>query len=209
MEYIKDSVYVISRDDRTREYLITALFRCSQCRAPSLGFSNASGSLEEHMRDSALSPRWIPASAEGKDFPEVPGSRSSTADEAHRCNSIQAYRGAIALARAALEATAKDQDFTSGNLQKKIADMTAKGILRTSIGEAADQLRLAGNRVLHADDASEEVEKASEEGKSNALWLLDEVLQEVYQSSARLASIKQRADAAKAQKAAAEGADTP
>jgi len=124
MEYIKDSVYVISRDDRTREYLITALFRCSQCRAPSLGFSNASGSLEEHMRDSALSPRWIPASAEGKDFPEVPGSRSSTADEAHRCNSIQAYRGAIALARAALEATAKDQDFTSGNLQKKIADMT-------------------------------------------------------------------------------------
>ena len=197
MEYVKDSVYAISRDTGSGEYLITGLFRCSQCRSPSLGFSHAGNSFEGHMSASELSPRWLPASAEGKDFPEVPGSIASAADEAHRCNSIQAYRGAIALARAALEATAKDQGFATGTLQKKIADMTAKGLLRTSIGEAADQLRLAGNHVLHADDASEEVEGASEEDASNALWLLDEVLQEVYQSSARLAAIKQRAEAAR------------
>ena len=197
MEYIEESVYVIKHEEGGRRSLIAGLFRCSQCRAPSIGVSTAQGRLDEHMRDSALSPEWLPLSAAGKEFPEVPQAIANTADEAHRCNSIQAFRGAIALARAALEATAKDQGYATGNLQKKIADMTAKGLLRRNVGEAADELRLAGNHVLHADDASTEVEPASEEDAANALWLLDEVLQEVYQSSARLAAIKQRAEGAR------------
>jgi hypothetical protein len=183
---------------------LAALFTCSQCNAPSIGthWSNSSRPAIHVMNDITLDPEWLPASASGKEYPEAPSAIASTADEAHRCFSINAYRGAIALARAALEATAKDKEYTKGNLDKKIKDMVEGGLLRPNIGVIADQLRLAGNGVLHADNAGDDakVDAPDSTDAENALWLLDQVLAEVYQSTARLASIQERADAAKAKK---------
>jgi len=206
-------VWVQSIDDLCREFgiLLTtyqtglleaaALYTCSQCNAPSIGLVYADSNhyrADLIMNNLDVEPRWIPEAGSGKDYPEVPPTIASTADEAHRCYSIKAYRGAIALARAALEATAKDKGYTKGGLQQKIKDMTDDRLLRSNIGEAADQLRNAGNGVLHADDFEEEDSGGPDNmDAENALWLLDEVLLEVYQSTARLALIKERAEAAR------------
>ena len=164
-------MWVQSIDDLCREFgiLLTtyqtglleaaALYTCSQCNAPSIGLVYADSNhyrADLIMNNLDVEPRWIPEAGSGKDYPEVPPTIASTADEAHRCYSIKAYRGAIALARAALEATAKDKGYTKGGLQQKIKDMTDDRLLRSNIGEAADQLRNAGNGVLHADDFEEE-----------------------------------------------------
>jgi hypothetical protein len=114
-----------------------ALYTCSQCNAPSIGLVYADSNhyrADLIMNNLDVEPRWIPEAGSGKDYPEVPPTIASTADEAHRCYSIKAYRGAIALARAALEATAKDKGYTKGGLQQKIKDMTDDRLLRSNIG---------------------------------------------------------------------------
>ena len=68
--------------------------------------------------NAVLRDAW-PTSSLGKTFPDVPTHIASAADEAHRCASIGAFRGAIALARAVVEATAKDKGVKSGNLMPK------------------------------------------------------------------------------------------
>lgn len=204
MDYVDGSAWLFKELEH-RRMAITGLYRCSQCAAPSIGtvISDATNRYDLVMANRNSEPYWLPEAASGKEFPEVPGPIASAADEAHRCHSIQAYRGAIALARAALEATAKERGYTTGSLQQKIDAMTKDGLLRKNINDAADQLRQAGNHVLHADEAANEVDSATEDDADSALWLLDQVLQEVYQSTARLAKIKQSAETAKARQAEA------
>ncbi|MEV4390207.1 hypothetical protein AB0J68_31615, partial [Micromonospora sp. NPDC049580] len=52
----------------------------------------------------------------GKEFPDVPAHIAETADEAHRCHSIKAYRAGVLLARSVIEATAKEKGITNGGL---------------------------------------------------------------------------------------------
>ncbi len=130
-----------------------------------------------------------PESVGGKDFPDVPEHIAATANEAHMCQSIGAHRGAIALARAVVEATAKGHGVTSGDLYKKIDALAKNGVISESMREAAHEIRFAGNEVAHGD-LSEQPFTA--EDASEILALMDAILLRVYQEPAQVAGVRSR-----------------
>lgn len=144
---------------------------------------------------------WHPANALGKDFPDVPGHIAAAASEAHTCHSVNAYRSAILMSRAVVEATAKDKGVTSGTLAAKIAQLETDGFVRALIKDTADEIRFLGNDMAHGDfvTAVDEVDSA------DVLAFMDEVLEEVYQAPARVNARKAERTA---RKAAAEAAQT-
>ncbi|TDO68484.1 uncharacterized protein DUF4145 [Kribbella sp. VKM Ac-2571] len=136
-----------------------------------------------------------PRKLAGKDFPDVPTDIASAANEAHQCFSIGALRGAIGLARAVIEATAKNHGITSGNLEKKIDQMATNGLIGQDTAEAAHAVRLWGNDAAHGDLA---LEAFSSEDAEEVLALMDEVLSRAYQGPARVKRIIDSRNARKA-----------
>lgn len=132
---------------------------------------------------------WWPKHIGGKDFPDVPEHVASTADEAHRCLSIGAHRGAVALARAVVEATAKDHGIDKGMLDKKIEAMARQGVISEAMKDAADEIRFAGNEVAHADLAEEPI-TADDAGE--VLELMDAILTRVYQEPRQVQRVRER-----------------
>lgn len=144
---------------------------------------------------------WWPAVGVGREFEDVPTHISDAASEAHRCYSIQAYRAAAALARAVIEASAKQKGVTKGNLFEKIEALEKENHLRPHIKEAAHEVRHLGNEVAHGDF----VDPVEAEEAEEALALMAEVLQEVFQSPARIERAKQKRLARHAAKSAGAG----
>ncbi|WP_446212162.1 DUF4145 domain-containing protein [Micromonospora sp. IBSANI012] len=140
-----------------------------------------------HAGSSARVAQSWPTHVGGKSFPDVPSEIAAAADEAHRCFSIRAYRAAMAMARAVVEATAKEKGITSGSLEKKIDGLAAQGLIREDTREAAHAIRLVGNDAAHGDLASMVVEK---EDAQEVLDLMDDILGEVFQSPAKVARVK-------------------
>lgn len=91
------------------------------------------------------------------------------------------------LARAVIEATAKEKGITEGALFKKIEALQAASHIRPHIREGAHKVRLLGNDMAHGDFV-EEVDAADAE---LVLALMDEVLSEVFQSPAKVAKARQ------------------
>lgn len=137
---------------------------------------------------------WWPRKVGGKDFPDVPEHIASTANEAHLCMSVGAHRGAIALARAVVEATAKHHGIEKGMLDKKIIEMAKQGVISEAMKDAADEIRFAGNEVAHADLAEEPITAADAE---DVLELMDAVLTRVYQEPAQVARVRARREGRK------------
>jgi hypothetical protein len=129
--------------------LVQAAFSCDECGRWSLAYAV----VEADPWDENAPPnddlnrvfnkdlRWQPERGVAKSFPDVPEPISEPPSEAHRCRSINAHRGAILLARAVIEATAKDKTITSGNLREKIDKLCAEGHIRAHIAEAAHEAR--------------------------------------------------------------------
>ena len=132
---------------------------------------------------------WWPKHVGGKDFPDVPEHIGSTADEAHKCMSIGAHRGAIALARSVVEATAKHHKIEKGMLDKKIEQMAAKGIISSAMRQAADEIRFAGNEVAHGDLAEQPI---TAEDARDVLELMDAILTRVYQEPKQVERVRAR-----------------
>jgi hypothetical protein len=130
---------------------------------------------------------WYPRAGEGKAFPDVPDHIAAAASEAYKCLSIQAYRAAVAMSRAVVEATAKEKGITSGVLHAKIQKMVEEDYLRPGTGAMAHEIRHWGNGSAHGD-FTEPI--AGEEAEA-ILGLMDEVLHEVFQGPARLDRIRQ------------------
>lgn len=148
--------------------------------------------------DSAENLVWHPSVGVSPPFEDVPPHIGDAATEAHRCYSIQAYRGATSLARAVIEASAKDKGITKGQLHAKIEALENSGHIRAHIRDAAHEVRHLGNEVAHGDFVDPiEAEEAEE-----ALALMGEVLQEVFQSPARVARVKAAREAKKTKRAA-------
>lgn len=91
------------------------------------------------------------------------------------------------LARAVIEATAKDKDITTGNLKDKIDALAAAQLIRPHITEIAHGVRLFGNDMAHGDF----VEPVSTQESDLVIELMGEILNEVYQSPAKLAAVQQ------------------
>jgi hypothetical protein len=112
----------------------------------------------------------------------VPSHIGEAADEAYRCLSIKAYRAAALLARSVVEATAKEKGITKGNLVAKINELHKQQLIREYVKDAADEVRHLGNDMAHGDF----VDTVEPEEADEALALMDEVLEEVFQSPARV-----------------------
>lgn len=129
---------------------------------------------------------WSPAPGHGKGFPDVPEPIAKAATEAWLCRAAGAPRGACALARAIVEATAKDKGFTSGTLMAKINDLSNTGLIRAAVRDQAHSIRIVGNDAAHGDlDVEVTADDAAE-----VLELMGEVLNEVFQAPARSARLR-------------------
>jgi len=138
--------------------------------------------------------KWVPVTGTGRPFEDVPTHIASAASEAYECHSIGAHRGAGSLARAVIEATAKDKGITSGNLQSKIEQMEQMDHIRPHIRDAAHEVRHLGNDMAHGDF----VQPVTEEETAEVLELMGEILNEVYQSPAKISARRAAREAKKA-----------
>ncbi|MEV1070867.1 DUF4145 domain-containing protein [Micromonospora parva] len=137
------------------------------------------------MQGTSIYQMW-PQHVGGKAFPDVPSHIGEAADEAYRCLSIKAFRAAALLARSAIEATAKEKGITKGGLAAKIEEMYQQQLVREYVKDAADEVRHLGNDMAHGDF----VDPVEPEEAVEALALMDEVLEEVFQSPARVAKAR-------------------
>ncbi|WP_456600665.1 DUF4145 domain-containing protein [Blastococcus sp. SYSU DS0616] len=167
------------------------VYSCDSCHHLSLGTVTRNsqelgmrGSVQNVLSTFDSSIRWQPVKATGKDYPDVPEAIREAASEVHQCLSIGAIRGAIAIARAVVEATAKDQGITTGTLQQKIDGLANAGKIRPDTQDAAHEVRLDGNEIAHGDLAATPPDVAEAE---EIVALMDEVLEEVYEGPARVA----------------------
>ncbi len=85
------------------------------------------------------------------------------------------------LARAVIEATAKDKGVTDGSLSQKIETLHERGYIRTYLRDGAHEVRYTGNDMAHGDFPI----AVSSEDAEVLLELMREVLMEVYQDPAR------------------------
>lgn len=138
---------------------------------------------------------WLPKLGEEREFPDVPEHISSAATEATLCLSMGAHRAAGALARAVVEATAKDKASGGSNLFERIEALFAAGHIRAHTKEQAHEIRHFGNEMAHGEFA----EEISEEEATEIIELMAEVLNEVYQSPARLAKVRETRELRKSQ----------
>ncbi|MER5561212.1 DUF4145 domain-containing protein [Streptomyces sp. NPDC002506] len=172
-----------------------ATFLCDneECQRLSLGlamlngkdFLRSDGEMREKFAQLPL--EWVPDEIRRPDFPDVPNQIAKTASEAHACLSIKAFRGAVALARAVLEATAKDKGCTTGPLIAKIDALAAAEHLREDTRQLAHEIREGGNEIAHGDLADEPMPA---EDAQAIVSLMDEVLLEVYQGPAKVARLR-------------------
>ncbi|WP_409468528.1 DUF4145 domain-containing protein [Streptomyces sp. HC307] len=136
---------------------------------------------------------WEPVRARRPGFPDVPPEIAQTASEAHACLSIGAARGAVALARAVVEASAKAKakakGITVNGIIGKIDALRDDGIISPLTAEASHQIRRDGNSIAHGDIGDEPILQDDAEA---ILEFMDALLDEVFQRPAKLERLKER-----------------
>lgn len=167
--------------DREPKVAVALLCHNGRCKKIIGGVVDRHGRLEDH---------W-PKEAPSKTFHDVPPAIARAAEEAHLCLGHGALRGAVAIARAVVEATAKEKGITTGGVESKIEALHAKGWIRGHIREAAHEVRHLGNEMAHGDF----VEQVDQEDAEGVLGLMDEVLFEVFQSPAHTQRIRDEREA--------------
>ena len=102
------------------------------------------------------------------------------------------------MARSVIEATAKNKGIATGRLVDKIEELEKRSLIRPHIKDAAHEVRHLGNDMAHGDF----IDPVTEEETAETLELMSEILNEVYQSPAK---IGRRAAARAAKKTAVSG----
>lgn len=178
--------------------LLQAAFTCDECSRMSIGMAaqtkriNATyGGTAELLNASNTEIHWLPARGVSKEFPDVPPSIAAAASEAYQCRSIDATRAAILLARAVIEATAKDRGITTGSLRDKIDMLREQDFIREHIKQAAHEARYLGNDMAHGDFEP----PAQTSDADEALTIMDEILAEVFQGPARTQRLREAREA--------------
>lgn len=161
-------------------------FRCDNCGALNIAIAHKWVQGEDPLAwlASKKYQEWKPEPEPEEpvwDFPDVPVEIAAAASEAHACWYRDANRAAVLMARAVIEATAKNKGITKGVLLDKIDAMS--DMIRPHVRRGAHEVRLLGNDMAHGDF----VHAVSDEDAKLVLTLMDEVLGDVYQSPARVA----------------------
>ncbi|MFC4225044.1 DUF4145 domain-containing protein [Lysinibacter cavernae] len=172
--------------------LIQVASTCDNCQRLSVGVvedSRGSGAgLESDFNNSAGSPQWWPKAGQSPQILDVPAHIAKAAREAYSTASINANVASILMARTVVEAAAKANGITSGNLVTKIDKMKDAGLIRAVLADAAHEVRHLGNDMAHGDlddlPDSDDVQ--------DVLELMKQILNEVFQSPAIAARLKNR-----------------
>ncbi|WP_426568119.1 DUF4145 domain-containing protein [Streptomyces canus] len=171
-----------------------AAFRCSNenCLRLSIGWTvlyqvRATSEAKVKLPQAAL--EWEPLRIRRPSFPDVPAEIAATASEAHACLSIGAARGAVALARAVVEAAAKAKGITVNGIVGKIDALRDGGIISALTADASHQIREDGNSIAHGDIGDEPI---SQDDAEAILEFMDALLDEVFQRPAKLQRLKER-----------------
>lgn len=138
---------------------------------------------------------WLPIQVTRKRFEDMPTNISQAASEAYACYSIGSYRAATLLARAVVEATAKDKGHTDGPLVKKIDALEESRAINPTLAQAAHEIRLMGNDAAHGDF----LEEITEEDCDDLLDFMASLLEEVYQRPNTLARRREQRERRRAQ----------
>lgn len=101
-----------------------------------------------------------------------------------------ATTAAIVMARATVEAVAKDKGVGGSKLVEMINSLMADGHVSQLLKEAADVVRLSGNLAVH--DVLREAFTAEE--AADVLDLVGKILKHVYQDAAEVARMRQWLD---------------
>lgn len=176
---------------RPAKYRLQAAFVCDNCRTFSLAvaFSEVNPHQLSLADDMYFTDRvsWLPPESFDREFPDVPENIAEAASEAYRCLAIGAVRAAAQLARSVVEASAKEVGIQQPGIFTKIEELHRRGIIREHIKEGAHEVRLLGNEMAHGDFVTPITSEESE----LTLLLMSEVLEEVFQSPARVARARE------------------
>ncbi|MCO7238774.1 DUF4145 domain-containing protein [Aeromicrobium sp. CnD17-E] len=156
------------------EPAVNAYLQCTSC---TFVFG---GVLDAYSHTKVLD--WWPRRIVSQTFEDVPDHIASAASEAYVCLGAGAYRAAGAMARAVVEATAKDKKIVKGQIYDKVESMYEMRLIREHIRDAAHEVRHFGNDMAHGDFVNDVTEAEAEA----TLELMAEVLNEVYQSPRRV-----------------------
>jgi hypothetical protein len=159
------------------------VFQCDNCGRLSLHSLNRSAAVSARSSGGRREwEAWLPRYQERREFPDVPEHIAEAAGEATLCHSIGAYRAAGSLARAVIEATAKEKGAVGRNLAARIDALD----IREHTKEQAHEIRHFGNDMAHGDF----IDAVTKEEAAEVIELMSEVLDEVYQSPARLRRVR-------------------
>ena len=158
---------------------------CDNCARPVCGVYRSDGTLTSP-------PRIWPEAVMTKTYPDVPEVIAAAASEAHQALGAEAPRAAVAMARAVVEAIAKDKEIVCRGIQSKIEALAASGHISETMREAAHEIRFSGNEAAHGDLVDEplSIDEARE-----IVGLMDAILHRVYQEPAEVARIRAKREA--------------
>ncbi len=164
---------------------------CDACGAASLAVLDASDddfqdSNEYQLLEMSTSITWHPSAMSKSSYPDVPPIIAAVATEAYGTWSVGANRAAVLLARAVIEATAKDHQILKGSLAQKLDELLAQQIIDPLTHEAATEVRHIGNEMAHGDFA-DPVEAVDAQA---ILRFMGMVLHDAYQRRAEIARIR-------------------
>lgn len=112
---------------------------CDSCDMPVCGVAVPGGEEDEKAI-------W-PLTVARVEFPDVPDPIARAASEAHQALAASAPLASVAMARAAIEATAKDKGITKNGIYAKIEQLAKDGHISQAMKDAAHEIRLAGNEA--------------------------------------------------------------
>jgi hypothetical protein len=157
---------------------------CDNCESPVCGACAAGSTLDE---EPCVWPEVTPYVIQYKAYPDVPEAISIAASEAHQALGADAPHASIAMARAVIEATAKDKGVTVNGIYNKIEQLAVRGYITPTLKEAAHEIRFAGNEVAHGDLVATPIGVAE---AAEVVDLMDVILERVYQEPAKVALVR-------------------
>jgi len=93
------------------------------------------------------------------------------------------------MARAVIEASAKENGITTGNLRDKIDELASGGFIRSLVADAAHEVRFLGNDMAHGDFATSQITR---DDADEVLELMDAFLTELFALPTKIERRKQK-----------------
>jgi len=131
---------------RTFARLFHKLYRCSVCSRPGVATLHVNDNY-----DGAMLEAFWPGAKPIATLPDgVPAGVVSEFRESEHCMGAEAWRGAVALLRSALQKVLVANGFTESDLYKRIEAAAQAGVITSARRQRAqDLVRTLGNDVLH------------------------------------------------------------